>query len=204
MNPTVKEFLRHGALGLIAGGLFLLFFIALDLNIFVSIGLGIAAYIAGLFTFQSPAAEAVADRGGISGETLNKVVSEVSEKLKTLESNKNRIKKAQVRSKLDEICSSVRKILDNFKKDPKDIKAAKNFLNYYLDATITLVEKYVDLSSKEARSQNIEETLAKAENLLDVIKESFKKQYIKLLDDDVMNLDVEIEVLEKTLKMEGM
>jgi 5-bromo-4-chloroindolyl phosphate hydrolysis protein len=44
----------------------------------------------------------------------------------------------------------------------------------------------------------------KVESLLSTIKQAFDKQLAKLLEDDVMDLDVEISVLEKTMKSEGL
>ena len=39
-------------------------------------------------------------------------------------------------------------ILDDLKKNPKNIRAARQFLNYYLDATIKIVTRYAELARR--------------------------------------------------------
>ena len=204
MPFDIKGAVSHIISGAIAGLTFLIFLFAIKLSIILSLGIGIISYIASLFTFSSYGKIRDNMPVGVSEELLIKTIQAVSDKLKILTSHMEKIEKPSVKSKVRDICVTVENIMVNFEKDPKDIKAAKNFLNYYLDATIGLVEKYKDLSSRNVKSDNIQATLAKAENLINIIRESFNKQYLKLLEDDVMNLDVEIQVLEKTLKSEGL
>jgi 5-bromo-4-chloroindolyl phosphate hydrolysis protein len=63
---------------------------------------------------------------------------------------------------------------------------------------------YVDLSSQKIRTPEIAATLLKAENMLNSIALAYEKLLTKLLEDDIMNLDVEIETLEKTFRAEDL
>jgi 5-bromo-4-chloroindolyl phosphate hydrolysis protein len=62
----------------------------------------------------------------------------------------------------------------------------------------------VDLSAQKIRTPEIVATLLKAENMLNSIALAYEKLLTKLLEDDIMNLDVEIETLEKTFRAEDL
>jgi 5-bromo-4-chloroindolyl phosphate hydrolysis protein len=94
--------------------------------------------------------------------------------------------------------------LDTIQEDPTKLKPSQQFLNYYLDATVNILTKYVDLAGKDVRDAEIQKSLLKVETTLITIKDAFDKQLAKLLSNDAMNLDVEIQVLEQTINSEGL
>jgi 5-bromo-4-chloroindolyl phosphate hydrolysis protein len=79
----------------------------------------------------------------------------------------------------------------------KDLKPAKQFLNYYLDAAMKIVTRYAELATGPAGSPEVMQSLAKAESVMDTLNESFEKQQAKLKENDVLDLDTEIQVFEK-------
>ena len=89
-------------------------------------------------------------------------------------------------------------------KSIKDIKRARQFVNYYLDSTVKIVTRYVELSNTQVITPETEKSLKKVEELMRTVKVSFEHQLQQLLEDDLLDLDTEVEVLKKTLKMEGM
>lgn len=114
-----------------------------------------------------------------------------------------KIKDQNIRKKVEEISQVVFKIFENFKNDPRDVQVSRQILMYYLETTVTILRKYVELSSQNVQSEEVENSLQKVRGLLDSIKEAFEKHYLKLLSNDVMELDTEVAVMEKTMKMEG-
>jgi len=66
------------------------------------------------------------------------------------------------------------------------------------------VDRYVSLSSKNVSSEEMQALLTRAEDSLDTIKSAYDKQLEQLLENDVMDLDTELEVLERTIRMEGL
>lgn len=115
-----------------------------------------------------------------------------------------KIKDPSVREKVLEIREYVVKIFENFKNDPEDIKISRQFLSYYLDTTIKIIRKYIDLSSQKVISVELKESLQRVDSILSQIIEAFAKHHDKLIQNDIMDLDAEITVMEKTMKMEGM
>jgi 5-bromo-4-chloroindolyl phosphate hydrolysis protein len=192
---------------IIGGMVFAFFLLVLNAGIILSLVVGISGFGAGLLIFTSKKMDKTlmdAHLRGITEETL-KITLEVGYwKLAEIRACARKTKDKIICQKIEDIGNTVAEIFENFKKDPKDIKTARPFLNYHLDAAIKVIQKYSQLSERQVQSADMQKTLKKAESLLDNIGKAFKKQLAKLLEDDVMDLDIEVELLKKTLKMEGL
>jgi 5-bromo-4-chloroindolyl phosphate hydrolysis protein len=112
------------------------------------------------------------------------------------------IKDNDIARNIQDICKTGTKIFDELKEHPEDIKKAKPFINYYLDSTDKIIKQYIEFSSKQMTPE-IQKSLDKVEELLAPIKETFEKQLSSLMEDDLLDLDVELSVLEKTMRLEG-
>ena len=147
-----------------------------------------------------------ADLSGLSitQEEFENALREGSQKLGTLKRAAERIADRGVRGKAYAVCDAVARILSDIREDPKDLKPARQFLGYYLDATIKVVDRYAALATKSVSSDELTESLERAEASLDTIKNAYDKQLAQLLENDVMDLDTELRVLEQTIRMEGL
>ncbi|MCB1191532.1 MAG: 5-bromo-4-chloroindolyl phosphate hydrolysis family protein [Leptospiraceae bacterium] len=130
-------------------------------------------------------------------QSLDKTISDVEGILQ-------KIKNESIRFKVKRILGMLEKLKENYKKDPRDIQLSRQFLSYYPDATVKILNKYVELYNQNIQTQEIIQSMQKVDSVLDSIFMAFEKLYEKLLSNDVMELDSEIEVLEKITKLEGM
>lgn len=209
-EPAQKKtggLLRQAIAVAIAAGAFASLHLLLGVGTFLSILAALAAYIAGLIIFRrrkknTDAVQIVS--GGVTQADLRKTLEEGSRKLNEMRSYGMRIRNPEVKRKVYDICGVVERIYENFKKDPKDIKAAKQFLSYYFDAVINILRRYTELSDQPNQSDEVKASLAKAEGILDSIKAAFETQLGKLLSDDVLDLETEIKVLKNMITMEGL
>nr|HPJ38596.1 5-bromo-4-chloroindolyl phosphate hydrolysis family protein [Spirochaetota bacterium] len=176
-------------------------------GLFTSVLMALAGYIvAGIVlpSFEkSPDDFDIPADAGISASEAKRVINESTKKVKEIRAMTMKVRNNQVAEEIRDICKSAMDIIENFKKDPKDIKKAKQFINYYLDSTVKIVTRYVELSETNNITPEIEKSLKKVEGILQTIKDSFEKQLEKLLQDDLLDLDVEVEVLERTMRLEG-
>jgi 5-bromo-4-chloroindolyl phosphate hydrolysis protein len=194
-------------LALIVGGaVYFIFHHLLKINIIISLIIGIVAYFLSLgqLLYLKLHKKKGIRLKGIKDKKLKNILREGQKKLKRLKTLSRKIPDYQIRNKVKEVHSVVIDIYENFKTDPRDIKKARTFLNYHLDAANTIITKYVQLKKRRTEIPELEETLKNAENLMDTIKQSFDQLLKKLMENDVMDLDVEIEVLKKTLDAEGL
>lgn len=163
---------------------------------------------AGATDRQRRAAAAIPDANldglGITQEQFKAALAQGAGKLVKLKQATGAVRDESVRAKANAVCDAVARILTDIREDPKDLRPARKFLDYYLDATITVVERYNALASKGVTSDEARESLTRAENSLDTIRSAYEKQLEQLLENDVMDLDTELQVLERTIKMEGL
>ncbi|MDX1957126.1 MAG: 5-bromo-4-chloroindolyl phosphate hydrolysis family protein [Leptospiraceae bacterium] len=108
-----------------------------------------------------------------------------------------------VKNKVAEMIASMQGILEEFKKDPKDVVNSRHFVNYSLDSMKKIISKYVDISSKVTPDKEMQETLSKVLPVLETMHTAIEAHKKKLLEDDVRELDAEMKVMEKTIEMGG-
>jgi 5-bromo-4-chloroindolyl phosphate hydrolysis protein len=196
-----------GILAGFAGGITIIVtFLVFQFLFVLSMVLGLACYIGVylILTSMKPKVELDLSYEGVTPELLQSTLKDGNDKLALLRVYASQIKNPGVVGQLTHIIEIINRIFENFKKDPKDIKASKQFLTYYFDSTIKIVKMYVELSTQSARTPEIEKTLLRTEDMLNSIGVAFEKLLTKLLASDIMNLDVEIETLDKTFKAENL
>ncbi len=91
------------------------------------------------------------------------------------------------------------RILAEIERDPRDAQRARRFLNVYLDSAERVTAEYAR-THKQIRNQPLEDNFR---GLLVEMENTFEAQYAKLLEHDLVSLDVDIEVLNARLKREG-
>ena len=114
------------------------------------------------------------------------------------------IGKADVREAVVALCRTADQIIAELASHPRKLDAARGFLTYYLDAAQRIVEGYVYLGSRQSSSPEIDKTIARAEDSLHVVQQAFDRQLANVLEDRAMDLDSEIELLERTVRSETM
>jgi len=140
---------------------------------------------------------------GVTPQMLAEAIDEGSKKKERLASLGKTIEDEFVKITVSKIVDVIQEILDDIEKDPKDLKLAKKFLSYYLDTTITITAQYISLSQQKVRSAEMRESLDKTGRMLEKMHHAFRQQLTHLLEDDVMDLNTELELLDKTIKAEG-
>ncbi len=190
--------------GIAGGAIFLLFLFILKLNPIVAILISAAAYF-GIYFVLAPEKEKDVElhMNGVTPEMLDKTLKEGAQRIKIMRSYIPKVKKTEIKAKLEAITVLIEKIYEDFQKDPKDIKAARQFLNYSFEATLQIINRYTELQKQAGVSEQVRSSLTKVEKLLDTIEEAFEKQLAKLLQDDIMDLDTEIQLMENTFRLDG-
>jgi hypothetical protein len=196
-----------GAYALLRGFVFKYLFFSGFSAFLVAFLLGLAAFIlARRFlrtTFDSNKEDDQPADKSPAGEKAKKAYDEGIKVLTRIRNKTRMIKSNEAARKIQDICKVGIEIFDEVKKNPSDLRKIKTFINYYMDSTEKIINQYVDLSNRKEVTPDVKESLDKVEGLLDQIKETFDKQLSSLLEDDLLDLNVELEVLKKTMKHEG-
>jgi hypothetical protein len=114
------------------------------------------------------------------------------------------IGKADVREAVVALCRTADQIIAELASHPRKLDAARGFLTYYLDAAQRIVEGYVYLGSRPSSSREIDKTITRAEDSLHIVQQAFDRQLANVLEDRALDLDSEIELLERTVRSETM
>ena len=136
-------------------------------------------------------------------KAAGEVVNEGMEKLRRISNAARMIQSNEVAAKIRDICRVGVEIFDDIRKNPAKIHKVKQFTNYYLDATMKIVEQYVELAGRTNRTPEVDQALRKVEDLLGMIRQTFDRQLANLLEDRLLDINTELTVLKNTMKLEG-
>lgn len=185
--------------GLLGAGLFLVFYLVLNTELVVSLAVGAASWGAGFLLFTRKETAVAAQESEV-----RQALNEGRKKLAEIRRFETIVIKPAVVAQVGQIATVVEKVLEEIEADPKELKQARQFLAYYLDATIKILNLYVGLGSQNLADEKIQGSLTRVEGLLTTLRDAFENQLKRLLSNDVMDLDTEISLLEQTIRMEGL
>ena len=120
-------------------------------------------------------------------------------KIVAIEQAAKELNSFELTQRLKRITTQAREILNTIAKDPKDIRRARKFMYVYLDGAQRVSQGY----AKTHRHINSGELDENFRRVLNTIEDVFAEQRAKLLENDVMDLDIQIEVLKTQLENEG-
>ena len=205
--------------GYTAAAVFVLWYFVLGLGLIVGVILSGLVYVALGTALPQALIGALGRRGatthsaenqpdltgsGVTHQQLTQALTDGARKLAQLKRAADRVRDDRVRAKANAVCDAVARIITEVREDPKDLRGARKFLNYYLDAGINVVKRYVDLHKRGVSTAEAQAALSRAETSLETIRAAYERQLQHLLENDLMDLDTELEVLERTIKLEGL
>lgn len=136
---------------------------------------------------------------GFTPDEVAEAVDEALAKIAAIQEAARRIKVREFNARLGRICDIARRVVSNIEEDPADLRRARKFLNIYLNSAGQVTEKYA-INHQRADDAELEHNFR---TLLVNMENAFEDQHEKLLRNDKLDLDVEIEVLSDQLRREG-
>ena len=177
-------------------------YLAVDAGPAFSALVGVLAAAGSLLAYgPDPRGEKLADTGylGLSTEEVVEQLATAERKIEAIETANRDISNTELSRRLRAITRLARKIIGTIEDDPRDIRRARKFLNVYLDGAQSVTEGYAR-THKQGASEELEQNFR---NVLVTIEEVFMEQQARLLENNELDLDVQIEVLATQLKREG-
>lgn len=174
-------------------------------SILIIVGAVIAIITGLLFALNSyykkKTQETVAD--GVTNGGLSDAMDDIRKKLSEINRHYYNVDNDYMQQNLDDISDKTRKLLSLMKEKPGESRSTRRFLNITLDACEKMVSKYVILLNAPELDEKGREVMAVVPDRINDVSKSFDKQIRMMYDDDVMDLDVELEVLKRSLKSLG-
>ena len=114
---------------------------------------------------------------------------------------KNKVSKPHIKQECNDMTLKISKILKYLEKHPNKIGENKKFFTYYLETIFKIVNSYYEISSQDVHTKEIEEVINKTENSLIIINKSLDEQFTKMLQNDALDLDTEVDFLKSSMQM---
>ncbi len=170
----------------------------LILSIVLALVLMIGFY---LYYGFDPQKDKIGDLGlSISAEEVIEITNRAKNSVEQLKKIKTQIKDQEVSDMIDLVVKETNDVITSIEKDPNDLSRARKFFNVYLHRTEQISHEYL----KNLENENIDETLRNNfKELLQSVTQTIAQQKVRLNEEDITRLDIQIEALNKQLKSEG-
>jgi 5-bromo-4-chloroindolyl phosphate hydrolysis protein len=132
-------------------------------------------------------------------KVVTAALEEARLKIASIDQANRSIHNQELNRRIGRINNKAMGILTTIADDPTSLQRSRKFLKVYLDGAQQVTEGYARLHPNE-RSGQLEDNFR---NVLVTIEDTFAEQQRRLLEKDLMDLDVKIEVLTTQLKNEG-
>jgi hypothetical protein len=136
---------------------------------------------------------------GIDSASVALQLRQAYQRLRAIETAGLAIAPAEFRERLYRIADTGRAILAGIERDPADAARARRFLNLYLESAERVTVEYAR-THRQVRDPLLEQNFR---HLLVEIEGTFAEQHKRVVERDVLALDVDIEVLNSRLRREG-
>lgn len=114
------------------------------------------------------------------------------------------IRHPQLSNRIWQIEGLCRKIFQVVESQPEKQTQIRTFMQYYLPATLRLLDTYAQLESQQVHGENIDSAMRRVETMADTLAEAFKKQLDLLFSGEALDVSAEIRVLETMLARDGL
>ena len=128
------------------------------------------------------------------------VLAEAKGRIAALEATAAAVPQREFAEAIARIAALARRIVAEAEQDPEDLRRARRFLAVYLKGAVTVAERYVETH----RGLDAPALEANFRSLLADLERGFGLQLAQLKESDVRALDVDIAVLQRRLREEGM
>lgn len=199
-----KETMRSIFCGLAAGALFLGLLLGLDWN-FLMAALLAAGLFEGLYLITKP--QKIPGKIPLDmrpdGAYLEKRLEEAREDFESIRRSLEKIQDRGLWEESKRLYDTSSNILAYLEKNPDKISMAGRFIDYYQDTASSLLKKYVELQNSgldTSETRNLKENTKKA---ICMLNKAFEQQFQRMMRNGLMDMDVEIQMIENMMKMEG-
>jgi 5-bromo-4-chloroindolyl phosphate hydrolysis protein len=197
---------RGIAAGASGAGVLLIFQFALHTSFLLSLGAGVAVMVGvgliGRTKTDSTSFDQVLD--GATDDFYKRTIEEGRVHARAIKGYLPQIEEPGVQAKVRRIADISDRIFEVLESKPQSVKVIRQYFTYYLEATSKIVGKYAELKKQRLKDAEVEEIIARTESHLDMIGDLFEQKLKKLVSDDVLDLDIELDLLQKMLKSEGL
>jgi len=181
---------RYIYAGFTGGLMFFITYLLLNINIFISLFISIATFIASILIFKEKDIKPYDE----------KLVSNYYAKASELFAIAKTINNEELISIVQDICTYTDRIIKAIKERPKKVAQVYSFFDYYLNFSLKILDQYNDLTIYHTKKEELKKD---ATNLLFNIKrvnKAFEQQFNNMYHSNKLDMDSEIKIFERLIK----
>ena len=137
------------------------------------------------------------------GPELLQIMSDAHEDMQAIYRASQQVGDAAIKEKALKLHELGNRILAYLGQNPQKISSARRFFSFYLDTGANILTKYMNLMASNPDSERVQRLTPETGRALDILHKAFMEQFNKLVQNEVMDVEADIALLEKTLQMEG-
>ena len=138
-----------------------------------------------------------------TNRTLYQRVQDAKKQNKEILSLIPKVESGDTRKNLNEIHSTVDKILTTIENSPNKANRLNNFFDYYLPVLIKIVNRYDEVENQKLVSKEGKEFMIKADKMIEGTSSAFESILSSLYQKDIMDADADMKVYDMMLKADG-
>lgn len=185
---------------IVGGAFFAIPYVGLSIALIPSLVIGATAFGASELVFADTK---VKEDLKSSNKPLYVKVNQAKKQNKEILDLIPKVEKEEVRKNLNDIHSTVNKILDVVEKNPKKAKGLNNFFDYYLPVLTKIVNRYDEIENQRLVSKEGKTFMNRADQMIADTNNAFKSILSNLYEADITDADADMKVYNLMLKADG-
>ena len=94
-------------------------------------------------------------------------------------------------------------ILKYLTDNPEKIPSARRYIDYYQETAASVLENYVELQDARLLTDESEKIFQNTAEAVVTLKDAFQMQFQKLMQNELMDMEADLNLLKQTLRSEG-
>ncbi|WP_072524531.1 5-bromo-4-chloroindolyl phosphate hydrolysis family protein [Clostridium sp. Marseille-P3244] len=189
---------------LLALALFLILLLFLHWNLILCMVPAAAAYIAFSLILRPVARIGKVEVESLAnGEFLNERLTEAGSDYARMQKAVQQIREQPLLDECRNLMETASGILKYLTDNPEKIPAARRYIDYYQETAANVLEHYVELKKTGLSTRETEKVLRNTRESIATLKSAFDLQFEKLMQNELMDMEADLNLLKQTLKSEG-
>lgn len=138
-----------------------------------------------------------------NGEFLNERLTEAGSDYARMQKAVQQIREQPLMDECRNLMETASGILKYLTDNPEKIPAARRYIDYYQETAANVLEHYVELKKTGLSTRETEKVLRNTRESIATLKSAFDLQFEKLMQNELMDMEADLNLLKQTLKSEG-
>lgn len=138
-----------------------------------------------------------------NGEVLHERLLEAGTDYRRMQKAAGKILDPVLKQDAQTLLTTAGSILKFLTDNPKKIPSARRYIDYYQETAANVLENYVELQDSRLATKEAQRILQNTKEAVATLKEAFQMQFEKLLQNELMDMEADLNLLKQTLRSEG-